>query len=555
MDSNNFAPGGQGPEKNMTPQPSPEPTSNSNSIPAPNPEPTPAPDPVLTPEPTPEPTLDPAPAPAPDPVPNHEPAPEPASAPTPAPEPTPTPDSPLEPTTEPATAPTSEPTTTPATEPTTEPAAEPAATPSTPETPVKKSNTKLYGVIGAIVAILVIAAVVVFAVPFGDKGTLWNQISGSGTNGGGGGGNVPGGDGRKTGDLVNTGDYTYTANLDLEYEPMGLFHDGMLKAKDDDGNIVYLNESGQLAFVLDSNYQPSGDFSSGLLPVRCEANPNSGYQEEGARVHVETKEAYTRVKYGYVNKSGELAIPCQYDDADDFINGYAAVTLAMEDGSTYPPEYVGVIDPNNQKVTEFRYNHIEYEDGTFEDGLFKANLPPAEGSTEYVWGCFNFSGEMTASIDRYGECATSSDAQANQTIVTNLTEKFGEDYYVADPSEGLVVIGGRNPYSMFVVDTSGETVWTVDIDKVLDADYDQYAEGLLPIPMWIGDDPYPGVEALMNIGTSSSTLTEADMYRNAGVVYYDHSGKPVFIYRYARQLASMSTDDNTVNSHGTRADD
>lgn len=485
MDSNSFTPSGQGLPNNMTPQPNPVPTPPPASQPAPQPIPQPAP----------------------------QPAPQPIS--TPAPEPI----QPVEP------VPPTEPL--PPTEPT------PTTTPETPEPP-KKSNTKLLIIICACVGILALIVVILFAIPFGDNVTLWNTITGSQ-----GGSGSTSSNARKTGDTVNTGDYTYTANLDLEYEPKGSFHDGLLKAISKDGDIVYLDTSGNVAFTLDLSYDPKGDFSDGLLAVQCNANRTktkstvrSGGVMESNRA-LDRGEIETRT-YGYIDKTGNLAIPCNYHEVNSFTNGYAAV-VALQDKDLQGS--YSIINPSGQTVVApGKYSNIVYEDGTFKDGVFKSAYVANPDTKEYGWGCFNLNGEQLNTFADYnGTCITDTE---KETIKANIQAKFGSDnYQVNTPSEGLIAVAQKEPLAMFFVDTDGNTVWTVDIDKVLDADDNQYTEGLIPIPMWVGEGERPSIETMFERG-----LSEEEIYNNGGVVYYDHSGEPVFIYRYSRLLENSDSE-------------
>ena len=510
MDNNSFTPSGQGSPNNMTPQPTPEPIPNTKPAPASDStaEPTPEQSPVSVPEPT-----------APEPV---------------VPEPT---------TPEPV-APTSEPTT-PSIQPTPEPSPESsmssAAVTPIPE-PTKKPQSKLLIILCACMGVLALLAVVLFAIPFGNNGTLWNTITGgNGTSGSNGGNSGNGSNGtRQTGDTVITGDYTYTANLDLQYEPKGVFHDGLMEVITADGDIAYVDTSGNIAFTLDLSYEPRGDFGNGLLAVRCNANRTKtkpSYTSEGniEKNAIVNRDEINNRTYGYIDKTGALAIPCQYYSADNFKNGYAAV-VALQDKEAISSN--SVIDPTGQTVVPAgKYSNIVYEDNTFKDGVFKSGYPINPDTNEYGWGCFNLNGDQLSTLDdRFGTCATDTDKEA---IQASIQAKLGDtdNYHVGTPSEGLVAVSQREPMSMFFVDTDGNTVWTVDIDKVIDADEEEYTEGLIPIAMWTGDGERPSIETLMEGGISNEEL-----YRNGGIVYYDHSGQPVFIYRYSTMLDNANNE-------------
>ncbi|MBQ3433208.1 WG repeat-containing protein [Candidatus Saccharibacteria bacterium] len=488
MDNNSFTPSGQGSPNNMTPQSTPEPA----------PEPTPNPTPTPTPEPTPTPT--------PEPTPNPKSTPAPTVAPEPTSEPPITPASPLESNSMPTTEPT-------------------------PKTP-KKTNTKLLIIICACIGVLALIAVILFIIPFSSNGTLWDSITNNKSSSSG--SSSPTSNERKTGNTVVSGDYTYTANLDLEYEPKGAFHDGLMKVITADGDIAYLDTTGNIAFTLDLSYEPYGNFSNGLLAVRCNANRtkvkpsirSGGYAMRNERTLGNEIETRT---YGFLDKTGNLAIPCDYAEVKEFQNGYAAV-IATQDRNLR--NSYSIIDPAGQTVVPSgKYSNIVMEDNTFKDGIFKSAYAINPDANEYGWGCFNLSGEQLDTFSNYeGTCAEDAD---KDTIRESVQAKLGssDTVHVSDPSEGLLLVSQMDPYSAYVVDTNGDTVWTIDIDKVVDADDDQYTEGLLPIAMWVGDGERPSLETMMSTG-----LTDEQLYQNAGIVYYDHSGEPVFIYRYSRLL-------------------
>src|SRR5690348_7509559 len=76
-------------------------------------------------------------------------------------------------------------------------------------------------------------------------------------------------------------------------------------------------------------------------PVRFYAHAKAGYKDPGTgKIIVEAKydagsdfrEGFAIVmtgrKRGFINEKGEVAIPLQYDDASQFFNGLARVTMS-----------------------------------------------------------------------------------------------------------------------------------------------------------------------------------------------------------------------------------
>lgn len=458
------------------------------------------------------------------------------TAPAPAPTPAPVPVNPVEPTSapvassaEPAPSPVAPEPIAPVTAMPVQPASDvPVGTDVTAapaEKPKKGLSSKQWMTIGGLFLVVVLIAVSVFLIPFGEK-TLWQSMTGGNGSGGSGGGS-------SSGQVVKTGDYTYTTNLDLDYEPSGYFHEGLLAAKDSDGNSVYLDTAGKVAFKLDPQYRIVGDFSDGLAPVRCRSAVDGSYDDYG----VQGTRSVDLDNYGYINKTGELVIPCQYSGVEEFSNGYAAVSIEKSDpDSTYSYEkaYWGVIDTNGNNVVDYIYGYIQYEDGIFKDGVFEANKY-ADG--KYISGCFDFSGNLLEDLSTsYGAgCISDPQAEENEKLADLFKEKLGESYRVNKFNEGLAAVYSLSPLEFYFINTDGERVWTLDVNKVVDVDEDEYEEGLFLAFMWVGDEAYPGAEML----ESAMRNDEMFIYRNAAAVYYDHSGNPVFMYRYAKSLPSL----------------
>lgn len=74
------------------------------------------------------------------------------------------------------------------------------------------------------------------------------------------------------------------------------------------------------------------------------------------------KNGFARVrkdgKWGYIDKTGKLVIPCQFEYADDFYDGIAFVgNSSAGDGK------VGVIDTTGKLIIPYKYDRYEYTDG------------------------------------------------------------------------------------------------------------------------------------------------------------------------------------------------
>lgn len=125
--------------------------------------------------------------------------------------------------------------------------------------------------------------------------------------------------------------------IPFEYSYLGSPFDGMILAKNDERMYGYFNLKGNLA--IDFIYDTASPFSEGLAVV--------GMDERDICIDTKGNEVFrmpsrysiwgsfndglaltydnTKDLYGYIDKKGEIAIPCKYADADDFYEGYADV--------------------------------------------------------------------------------------------------------------------------------------------------------------------------------------------------------------------------------------
>ena len=94
--------------------------------------------------------------------------------------------------------------------------------------------------------------------------------------------------------------------------------------------------------VIPFEYEAANDFSEGLAAVTIKG--------EG---------------WGYIDKKGEIVIPFQYTDAGDFHNGFAVVAI----GDHSSPKY-GVIDKNGNVIIPFEYMGI----GDCGEGVFSVTV-------------------------------------------------------------------------------------------------------------------------------------------------------------------------------------
>ncbi|OAB32474.1 hypothetical protein PMSD_15915 [Paenibacillus macquariensis subsp. defensor] len=151
----------------------------------------------------------------------------------------------------------------------------------------------------------------------------------------------------------------------LNYSPVrpqsdGTFHDGLLFAEQSNGALVYYNTKGKVAFTLPANVKPLSDFFEQRALVR----------------NIDTN------RYGYINTTGKIAIPCTYEEAGYFSEGIAHVSMVNSNEV--------FIDRSGTIITTLKQQFSsEY---IFSDGLALAYAPRGNKI-----GFINTSGELAIS--------------------------------------------------------------------------------------------------------------------------------------------------------------
>lgn len=129
--------------------------------------------------------------------------------------------------------------------------------------------------------------------------------------------------------------------IPIVYDYAQDFHDGLALVKENK-KYGYLDKKGE--FAIPANYDDASEFSEGIafvkknnkeyaidtkgevifaLPKRMSIQ---GTFHDGLALVEKYGESWSDDDYyGYINKQGEVVIPCKYDDAEDFKNGVAQV--------------------------------------------------------------------------------------------------------------------------------------------------------------------------------------------------------------------------------------
>lgn len=146
------------------------------------------------------------------------------------------------------------------------------------------------------------------------------------------------------------------------------FSHGVAKVTDNNTYWGLIDKEGSL--VVQPVYRLIGDFKEGL-----------------ARVYTKEFSIYNDGPIaGYMNPKGEIVIPLEFDGAQDFSEGYAAVMRApsREEDTFRNPQKWAFIDKQGKPICGFDYDKV----GSFSDGMAKVHLE-TKG-----YGFINTSGEL-----------------------------------------------------------------------------------------------------------------------------------------------------------------
>jgi hypothetical protein len=231
------------------------------------------------------------------------------------------------------------------------------------------------------------------------------------------------------------------------------------------GNYGYIDKTGQMIFSLPRDYFPAWSPEPGLqdyyswgsgLGLKNYAT-HSGFSEGLAAVF-----AGSIGKCGYIDKTGQMVMPLQYDRANRFTEGLAAVMISG---------MWGYIDKTGKTVIPLRYSHAE----RFSEGL-------AAVLVSGKWGFIDKTGQMVIppqyDVQQYGGVWVGGLLDMDKTANSHFSEglasvRVGKKWGFIDRtgqmvipplydhagpfSEGLayVKVGKKWGY----IDKTGEYVW------------------------------------------------------------------------------------------------
>ena len=198
---------------------------------------------------------------------------------------------------------------------------------------------------------------------------------------------------------------TFIKNIQ-KYKEFGSFHDGLARVGRN-GKYGYMNIKGEE--IIPCSYTDADDFSNGIARVRIDGKtkyidvngnvvPSPNTQSNGVENFKSSNGLTIKVvngKYGYADTSGKIVIPCKYDGAKPFRNGYAAVEqLDYIDGAPvmtvdYYPKW-GLIDEKGKVIIPFNYDFRYYDDKNIP--FFSEGMVIVEDDSE-DYGYFNEDGK------------------------------------------------------------------------------------------------------------------------------------------------------------------
>ena len=230
---------------------------------------------------------------------------------------------------------------------------------------------------------------------------------------------------------------------DLSWEG---FHEGLIRAAMDFENTGdyeqckwgFVDQTG--AVVIPLEYDAVGNFSEGLAPV-------GKRMEDG------------RIKYGYINKQGELVIPYQFDYANPFSEGLAVVETDYGDY-----HFIDAAGTYRLEAETAQYGKLD----SFSEGLAAAYVT-AENRIDFIdstgLALFSVEGNTT---NGFSEClamvGSTSDYDTSRYGFIDMSGNWITPMvytYAGDFSNGLAFVDDQN-HRRGYINTAGELVIPMD---------------------------------------------------------------------------------------------
>ncbi|MFI4862016.1 MAG: WG repeat-containing protein [Phycisphaerales bacterium JB063] len=246
------------------------------------------------------------------------------------------------------------------------------------------------------------------------------------------------------------------------------FYDGLAAARDDDGLWGYIDPAGKWvieprfqAHELMPELQACGDFADGMAWfLEAQAVMGNVTDEHGELVRDDegaiVQEPTLSIRYGFINRKGDVVIPVGFELAQDFGEGLAGVRYATAEGW-------GFIDRRGHRQISPRFEAV----GRFAQGLCPAKL-------HGEWGYIDREGRW-AIEPRFAEAREFADGLAPARDVNGdwgyintqgtfvIAPQFDDDprpgmFNDARPFDGGIARVQLNGQACYI-DTSGNVVW------------------------------------------------------------------------------------------------
>lgn len=377
-------------------------------------------------------------------------------------------------------------------------------------------------------------------------------------------------------------------------DKLGDYHDGLAYVLKD-GKLGFMDRKGNMTVSYDFHVISVEDIGYGMIKARISGNESVYIDWSGKELFRSSlditafSEGLGRVVssdesclVGFVDKKGNLVIPCKYAMAGNFKDDRCWVTLPDD------PLKVGFINSKGELVIPCEYNvsregrlHSDFHDGLCRVVKDNEQYIDLSGNQVFAVGndiisCGDFS-EGLASVLCRKEDGTFAGAYIDKTghRVITLPDGIGEDFHEGiapvTSEQGVVfinkegaVVGGL-PAGASVVRYSGERTWQImskdykigylscDMEQVVPCKYDDggdFFEGLVRVQNEGGQWGYADLEGNVTFGSVSevaateevvpteTTVPDADGIYEArivdGEVYvdFDHELTKRFVSKY-----------------------
>ncbi|MGN6568847.1 MAG: WG repeat-containing protein, partial [Flavipsychrobacter sp.] len=255
--------------------------------------------------------------------------------------------------------------------------------------------------------------------------------------------------------------------IPFNYQMAYPFSEGLAQVTDENGKVGYINEYG--TYVIKPQYKSGTYFSEGQAFVVGDEGYPECIDKKGSVLFVLKDIAiasvyseglavvYTNGKYGFINKEGKIVINPQYDVADNFSEGLAAVAVIEEGKEKY-----GFIDKEGKLIIPYQFSTVT----AFSEGRALA----ANGTDIH---CIGKDGKDAFPTDKanYDYVGTFSEgyapaAQGNKVKYVDKTGKvqFDEGYNSGRPfHKGLAAVKKGDKWGY--IDTKGKEIINCQFDE------------------------------------------------------------------------------------------